>query len=307
MAHKASLILLDRYGSKIKHLNIASKHLTAVAAAILVLIGLTLYGGFSYLRLHSKNSAAQQLEAKMLEKEQEVALQRDQIQKFAQEINGLKERLGELNQFEERLRLLANLKQDENDEVFGIGGSAPEELDPSLELDQSHRRLIKDMHKQIKHLDEATQAQQDVFADLIQRMEERKNMLAHMPAIRPSQGWISSAFAYRRSPFTGKREMHRGIDIANHAGSPIWATADGTISFAGQNGGMGLMLVIDHGYGIVTRYAHLQKALVKRGDRVRRGDNIALMGNTGRSTGPHLHYEVRVNGMPVNPQKYILN
>jgi murein DD-endopeptidase MepM/ murein hydrolase activator NlpD len=307
MAHHLSLILLDRYGSKIRHLHFSRKRLSTAVGAAIVLFGLIVYGIATHLQFYTKASAAHQLEAKIVEKEQEVALQREQIQKFAQEINGLKERLHELNRFEERLRVLANLTPDEKEGLFGVGGSPPAELDLSLDLDQSHRQLIKDMHKHLHHLDEASQVQQDVFSDLMQRLEEQKNLLAHTPAIRPAQGWISSAFAYRRSPFTGKREMHKGMDIAHHLGTPIWATADGTITFVGENGGMGLMVVIDHGHGLTTRYAHLQKTLKKRGDRVRRGETIALMGNTGRSTGPHLHYEVRVNGLPVNPQKYILN
>ena len=307
MAQKLSLIFLGEYGSKIKQFNFGFKHMIAAAAVVAVCIGLALYGGIDYLKLRSGRNATKHLEMKIVEKEQEVALQREQLQKFASEINNLKERLIALNEFEERIRVLANLNQPENDGIFGVGGSAPDDLDPALELNQSHRQLIKEMHKQMKNLDDATQKQQSVFTDLLQRLEEQKNLLAHTPAIRPAQGWITSPFAYRQSPFTGKREMHKGLDIANQAGTSIKATADGTVSFAGENGAMGLMVVIDHGYGINTRYSHLQETLTKRGDRVRRGDKIGLMGNTGRSTGPHLHYEVRVNGIPVNPQKYILN
>ena len=101
--------------------------------------------------------------------------------------------------------------------------------------------------------------------------------------------------------------MHKGLDISNRVGTPVWAPARGTVTFVGTDGGYGTCVMIDHGNNIVTRYAHLQKALVREGQYVQRGDVIAALGNTGRSTGPHLHYEVIVGGIPVNPMRYILN
>jgi murein DD-endopeptidase MepM/ murein hydrolase activator NlpD len=145
------------------------------------------------------------------------------------------------------------------------------------------------------------------LAKLFETLEGQRNLLASTPAIRPSSGWMTSRFGYRTSPFTGRKEFHKGVDIANRKGTAILATADGIVSFAGQKGAMGNIVVIDHGHGLVTRYAHLSKALKKRGEAVKRGDIIAQMGNSGRSTGPHLHYEVQLNGVPVNPAKYILN
>jgi murein DD-endopeptidase MepM/ murein hydrolase activator NlpD len=138
-------------------------------------------------------------------------------------------------------------------------------------------------------------------------LEEKRNLLASTPSILPTVGIISSGFGYRISPFTGKREMHKALDIATSKGSPIVATADGIITFAGSKGLLGNTVLIDHGHGISTRYAHCYKILKKRGDIVKRGDIIARVGNTGRSTGPHLHYEVRINNIQVNPEKYILD
>ena len=106
--------------------------------------------------------------------------------------------------------------------------------------------------------------------------------------------------------FTAERVMHKGLDVATAHGTPVIAPADGTVLFAGMESGYGKVVVLDHGYGLKTRYGHLSEALVKVGDRIRRGDRIASVGNTGRSTGPHLHYEVRVNGIPENPRKFIL-
>ena len=109
------------------------------------------------------------------------------------------------------------------------------------------------------------------------------------------------------SPFTGRREFHKGYDIATKKGSPVLATAAGVVTFVGRKGLLGNCIIINHGHGMVTRYAHIDKFLKKRGEKVKRWEPIALVGNTGRSTGPHVHYEVRLNGIPVNPFKYILN
>ena len=119
-------------------------------------------------------------------------------------------------------------------------------------------------------------------------------------------GHFSSGFGVRRNPVSDRIKMHEGLDIANPPGTPIQAPADGTVTFSDTKPGYGRTLVIDHGYGIETWYGHNSKLLVARGQKVRRGDNIALLGSSGRVTGPHLHYEVRVHGIPVDPLTYIL-
>jgi murein DD-endopeptidase MepM/ murein hydrolase activator NlpD len=125
--------------------------------------------------------------------------------------------------------------------------------------------------------------------------------------LRPTKGWISSDFGYRISPFTGRREFHNGLDIATREGTPIIAPADGVVTFAANKWLIGNMITIDHGHGMVTQYGHLKEFVAKKGDHVKRGQVIAKVGNTGRSTGPHVHYMVRLNGVPVNPEKYILD
>lgn len=240
--------------------------------------------------------------------EREVADQRAHIQAFAKKIGTLKSDIIALHEFEKKIRVVANLERPaDQDAVFGIGGSMPEDLDASLPLTKKHNGLLRQMHSQVEHLHEASAVQKEAFEELHQYLESKKSLLASTPAIRPTTGWLSSRFGYRISPFTGLKEFHRGIDIATRMGTPIIAPADGTVSFAGTNGGLGKCIVIKHGHGMKTRYGHLKKYLVKSGTRVKRGDKIALVGNTGRSTAPHLHYEVHLNGIPVNPVKYILN
>jgi murein DD-endopeptidase MepM/ murein hydrolase activator NlpD len=138
-------------------------------------------------------------------------------------------------------------------------------------------------------------------------LENQRNLLASTPAICPTQGWITSRFGYRTSPFTGLKEFHKGLDIATRKGTAVIATADGTVTFVGKKGFLGKVVVLDHGLGIITRYAHLEESLVKSGDLVKRGDKVGQVGMTGRTTGSHLHYDVRINGVQVNPEKYIIN
>jgi murein DD-endopeptidase MepM/ murein hydrolase activator NlpD len=242
----------------------------------------------------------------------EIQSQRKQIQEFASEINSLKGHLVSLNNFEKKIRIIANIeKTDDSNNIFGVGGSIPEDLDARLPLMEKHNSLMRDMHEQIDELNRASIHQKGEFESLLKSLEDQQNLLASTPAIRPisrgEKSWVTSSFGYRRSPFTGQREFHQGFDISTRMGTPILATAEGVVTFVGKKGLLGKTVIIDHGHGMVTRYGHCLKFLKKRGEKVKRWEPIALVGNTGRSTGPHVHYEVRLNGIPVNPYKYILN
>lgn len=126
------------------------------------------------------------------------------------------------------------------------------------------------------------------------------------PSLFPTEGFISSWFGARRNPFSNLPDFHEGIDISGDYGTPILATAQGKVKMASYFGSFGLTVQIEHENGMTTLFAHMAKALVKPGDEVRRGQKIGLMGNTGMSTGPHLHYEVRINDQPVNPKQYLV-
>ncbi len=248
------------------------------------------------------------MESDISEQSDTIVSQRKQIKKFADEINSLKSKLVDLNNFEKQLRIVANIEKPAGqDNLFGVGGSTPGDLDTQIPLTDKHNSLVREMHEQTRQLDFASINQKQGFESLLKYLEDQRNLLASTPAIRPVSGWTSSRFGYRLSPFTGLREFHKGLDIATRIGTPIVATADGVVTFAGRKGLLGKVIIIDHGHGMVTRYGHADKLLKKGGEAVKRGDTIALVGNTGRSTGPHLHYEVRLNGIPVNPEKYILN
>ena len=308
MAKKLSFIILSNSGTTVKQIAVPVVLLVALALVIplgAAFIGISLY---DYQTLRKSLSGNHQLTQTIDEQRDDIGQQRLQIQSFAHEINALKEKLVKLDQFEEKVRLIANLAPGQTDGgLFGVGGTAPEDLEPQLELTQRHEGLMREMHRQVGELDTASQRKENRFSTLLDKLEGQRNLMASTPAIRPTSGWMTSRFGHRVSPFTGRKEFHKGVDIANRKGTEILATADGIVSYAGKKGAMGHVLVIDHGHGMITRYAHLSEALKKRGEKVKRGDTIAQMGNSGRSTGPHLHYEVHLNGVPVNPATYILN
>ena len=141
---------------------------------------------------------------------------------------------------------------------------------------------------------------------LWENLSSRQSLLRATPQTKPTNGWFTSKFGYRKSPFTGRPVMHKGLDIAAPPGTPIFAPADGVVSYAGYDSGYGKLISIDHGYGMVTRYGNVSKIYTTVGQKIKRGDVIGAVGNTGRSTGPHLHYEVRINNVPVDPSNYIL-
>ena len=137
------------------------------------------------------------------------------------------------------------------------------------------------------------------------RMSALESALDGVPQFAPAAGGVTSKFGYRRDPFNRRAAMHNGIDFRGAIGSPIYAAAKGRVSFVGWKGGYGKTVEITHGNGLMTRYAHLSRFDAKVGDRVAAGEKIAGMGSTGRSTGSHLHFEVRINGRPVNPRTFL--
>ena len=132
-------------------------------------------------------------------------------------------------------------------------------------------------------------------------VEKRNALAAATPSIWPSQGWLTSRMGLRTDPVNGNRDFHAGLDIAADRGQPVYATADGRVTQSGYQGAYGNLLVVDHGFGLVTKYGHLSSYLVKQGEGVKRGQVIGRVGNTGRATGYHLHYEILANGRLINP------
>jgi len=138
-------------------------------------------------------------------------------------------------------------------------------------------------------------------------VDKRNQLAAATPSIWPTHGWLSSSMGNRSDPFTGERDFHPGLDISADKGDPIYSTADGKVTHAASAGNYGNLVIVDHGYGIETRYGHMSAFKVKVGQAVKRGDLLGLVGSTGRATSSHLHYEVRANGRILNPLQLLLN
>ena len=138
-------------------------------------------------------------------------------------------------------------------------------------------------------------------------VDKRNQLAAATPSIWPTHGWLSSSMGNRADPLTGEKDFHPGLDISADKGDPVYSTADGKISHAASAGNYGNLVIVEHGYGLETRYGHLSSFKVKVGQQVKRGDLVGLVGSTGRTTGPHLHYEVRANGRILNPLQLLLN
>lgn len=168
--------------------------------------------------------------------------------------------------------------------------------------------LVISTSQKVDFLEKKLYVQSRSFNEVVELSREQDNKLACIPAIQPVSNKdlkrTASGYGYRMDPFYRVVRFHRGMDFACDIGTPVYATGNGVVTYARWQSGYGNMVVIDHGYGYVTRYAHLNKILVRNGQRVIRGEEIAEVGSTGKSTGPHLHYEVMVNGSNVNPINY---
>lgn len=258
---------------------------------------------------------------------QEQVSIRAQTAAFANSVDDLKRRLLNMREINQRLRVMMGIDAQKSEDLLdgkgGIdlplpppgsqndqagpeaqsqGGDAPDADSLNLLRKEDSARL----DQALKGLDRAMEREEQSLQEISKVANERLARLGATPSIRPVQGWVTSGFGPRMSPFTGQMAMHDGVDIGAPMNSVVKAPAAGRVSVVGYDPKMGNLVNIDHGYGIETQFGHLAKIMVRDGQKVKRGDLIALVGNTGLSTGPHVHYMVKVNGRPVNPQTYIL-
>ena len=185
----------------------------------------------------------------------------------------------------------------------GVRGPAEIENDDLSPLPDDE--ALTQLQTSLEETSGAASKEEASFKEISSYLSKQRSIVAATPSIWPLKGWITSGFGKRASPLTGEPGRHYGVDIANEVGSPIRVTADGLVTYAGWENGYGRVVVVEHGYGFSTRYGHCSRVDVKVGDEVKRGQVIAYVGSTGRSTGSHLHYEVRVHGIPVDPEKYL--
>jgi murein DD-endopeptidase MepM/ murein hydrolase activator NlpD len=221
-------------------------------------------------------------------------------------LSGVRTDMRALVEREREIRILADLPDlDPAERAVGVGGrsqvavptGASNTVRDALVLQADLERLVRE-----------AEFERMAFEGVYEAILARRDVLDHTPSILPCYGSFTRGFGLKRDPFTGFFHLHAGMDIAAPHGTPVYATADGyCIESKWSQSGYGNVIRIGHGYGFETRYAHLTNMYVSEGDRVHRGEVIGTVGSTGKSTGPHLHYEVRVQGDPVNPKTYILS
>ncbi len=301
-----TIFFLSNDASKTRQLRIPVRLLRpilGVGAALLFLFAFVVY---DYAKLKYNLNELYRLRG-------ENTAQKIELQNFSSKIRGLESRITRLNIFDKKLRIIANIDAPEDsgdpqEQVMGIGGGAPADAEdylanPGARLDG----LVKEMKDDIGKLELKADKQEESFNELNEGIASKSSFLAAMPSIWPSRGWVTSGYGQRVSPFTGLPQVHKGMDIANRAGAPVLAPASGVVVRAAWNDALGKTVAISHGYGVKTEFGHLSEVSVRVGQRVKRGVKIGAVGNTGHSTGPHLHYAVNVNGVYVNPTKYILD
>lgn len=204
---------------------------------------------------------------------------------------------------DDNIRLIFDLPPIDPDlREVGVGGEAVNYPPINSELGQRTWLVEEDIEKIQRQLEFENAS----FEQLLSTVRERKSVLDHTPTIRPCDGILSRGFGMHNDPFTGLLQPHNGIDIAAAKGTPVLATAGGVVKYTGYQAKLGNTVIIDHGNGIRTYYGHLSKIKVRKGQRISRYDLVGLVGSSGYSTGPHLHYEIRIGGRPINPYEYII-
>ena len=277
----------------------------SILVSFVVLIGF-LGSSFYFIQQYLKLQGS---EAELVKLRHESKIRKIQVEKFTQQVKNFETEMVRLERFEKKLRVITALENSPRsiEKNWGVGGPYGFSTNSfTTAMGRGAANMVERLSNGLDHLGKQAKIQSISFQELDNFFKNQKSLLSSTPSIWPTRGWVTSGFGFRKSPFTGLREKHEGWDIAARNGAPVRTTADGVVVVEGREYGYGNLVEIDHGYGLVTRYGHNSKHFVKVGDRVKRGQVVTLVGNTGRSTGPHLHYEVLLNGVPVNPKNYIL-
>lgn len=294
-----TLLILPKKHSSAKKVSLSGALVKGVTLFMTGLILAMMYFSYDYIHIRREHAELKRLKQQTAEQKKQIELLVDKVDQFSSTMEDLK-------QFDKKIRIMANFEnRRDKEQILGIGGPMSEEKRLRSQLEKGDRAMIDLAGKQVDRLMGEASLREQSFTDLLAFLKERKSLLAATPSVWPVMGWVTSEFGWRLSPFGSDREFHRGIDIATRHGRVIQAPADGVVEEVAYEQDMGQMVKIDHGYGVATIYAHLSKATVRPGATIRRGDKIGYVGNTGRSTGAHLHYAVLLKGVPINPRKYL--
>lgn len=283
----STIIFVPHARAKFRKLKVSHRALFSVLSVIASSLCLSTFFSVQYFTALSRTHELTRL------KHENRELQKANEQ-FSQSVEGLRGQLRRVEEKTRKLAIVAGVTTLDESSAGGVGGARQSEVETPYtdEVDKMNfrsRRLESDL------------------SVLEQKFTQQNQLLSCTPSITPIRGILTDGFGGRSDPFTGEPGTHNAIDISSAAGQPIRAPASGTVVKAEWANGYGNVVYLSHGYGYSTRFGHLSTYNIKAGDRVKRGDVIGYVGSTGRSTGPHLHYEVRVNGDPVNPLAYILD
>ncbi len=278
-------------------------HITKPVVTVLSSFAALSLLGFAFILYQYVNLNVRLLERKQLRQ------QAGEHNLLAEKVGQLEGELGRLRDLDQRLRAAAGLDKGAAQQAAPAQGGAAAPSGAVLldAVKQRTGRLVDWVNRDLESLGQEITSRERSLRELKKVLEDKRSLLASTPTIWPVSGLITAGYGYRRSPFTGQRELHEGLDIAAALGTPIVATADGIVSFVGPLASFGNVVFINHGHGFTTFYAHTSSIRVKEGQSVKRGEVVASVGMTGRTTGPHVHYEVQVNGSTVNPLKYIVD
>ncbi|HVZ81501.1 MAG TPA: M23 family metallopeptidase [bacterium] len=272
-------------------------HLFLVQSMALLFIGLLALAGYVVSR-HVDYELARLTQKKF----------ESNMRDILKEVDTNRSILGRISLMDSQFRKLLKLgdKKEVVSQFAGMGGPTEEESARfSQLLQEKNDELARKVEANLKLTHQQAVKQEASFKEISSYLNKQSSILAATPSLWPVKGWITSGFGRRASPLTGEPGRHMGVDIANEVNTPIRAAADGIVTYAGWEAGYGRLVAIEHGYGYSTRYGHCARIEVKVGDEVKRGQVVGYMGSTGHSTGSHVHYEVRVHGVPVDPEKYL--
>jgi murein DD-endopeptidase MepM/ murein hydrolase activator NlpD len=300
MSDHFTLMIIPSRKSGVKKISVSKVIIRNILIASIVAILVTLYVVYDYASIKRDRAELARLREQTKEQSQ-------QFRDLAMKIDGFADRMEELRQFDKKIRILSADQTSRDRKLpLGIGGSDKETRVKEL-LDQDQQKMITGIREEIAKLNEDANDREKSFKELLIFLHEQKSIQAATPSIWPVKGWVTSEFGVRESPFRSGVEFHKGLDISTRFGKEVVAPADGLVIMSSYDSQDGNFVKIDHGRGLATGFAHLSRMAVKQGMRVKRGDIIGYVGDTGRSTGSHLHYSVFVNNVPVNPRKYLKN
>jgi len=295
-----TFMFLPGPNARVRTLSISKSVLKSVFFSAVAVLIFSLYLVYEYNDVKDKVWELQAVREELMQ-------QKAQVQSFALNLLDYKRQMFLLRDLDTKLRRVVSLgPRDKAQQVLGIGG--PDELglqNLATLGEKKQEEALKEMHQELTQLKGAASRQEASLQMLIEYFEDKRSLYASTPSVWPVRGWVTSPYGNRTSPFSGILKFHEGIDIAAQTGTPVMAPADGVVIKAGFSTGYGNLVEISHGYGIKTVFAHNSRLNVKAGQRVKRGEVVSYVGDSGSSTGPHLHYEVRLNGLPVNPVKYM--